>query len=63
MGETKRDSSELTLAIIGLILQYGVPAAISIYNTWAPGNKERPTPEEIEALKALPPPDSFFKTT
>lgn len=57
-------SAELIVTVIGLILKYGVPTAIQIYQTWAGGvgDPEKPTIDELEKLKTMTPPaESFFE--
>jgi len=50
----------LITTIIDLMLKYGVPAAMEIYNQW--DKKDEPTIEDIEALKLMVPrPETYFK--
>jgi len=55
--------AELRIAVIGLIIQYGVTAAMNIYQTWSGqvDDPNEPTLEDLEKLKTMTPPaDSFF---
>ena len=50
----------LITAIIDLMLKYGVPAAMEIYNAW--DKKDDPTTEDIEALRLMVPrPETYFE--
>lgn len=53
----------LAVAIIELVLKYGVPGAVSIYSTWHDGLEGRePTKEDFEALRAkVRDPEDYFK--
>lgn len=54
-------TAQLILAFIGLIIQHGIPAAISIYNTWNSGISGEPTIEDVAKLKLMKPPEDYFK--
>lgn len=47
------------LAVIELIMKYGVPATLAILAAWG---VENPTLEDIQALKErVPPPGTYFE--
>ena len=47
------------LAIVELVLKYGVPGALQVISDW---NNQDPTIEDIEALrKRVPKPGTYFK--
>jgi len=49
------------IAILELLVKYGLPAVIQIIQTW--GIKGEPTLEDIERLKSMVSPfDSYFPT-
>jgi hypothetical protein len=48
------------IAVIELFLRYGVPGAIQIIQTF---NKTEITQADLDALKDIKPPESFFTTT
>jgi hypothetical protein len=52
--------SEALIAVIRLILTYGIPGAIQIIQTFS---KTEITQADIDALLDIKPPESFFTTT
>jgi len=58
MGINKEEA-QVAMALIGMILEHGVPAAVKVMKDL---KVENPTLEDIEALKArVPRPESYFK--
>ena len=53
----------MAVAIVELVLKYGVPTAISLFNTWHEGLGGRePTNEDFEALRnKVRDPEKFFE--
>ena len=55
-------SAELIVTVISLILKYGVPAAIQIYQTWSGDvvDPDQPSFEDMERLKTMTPDAASF---
>lgn len=47
------------LAIVELVVKYGVPGAVAVVNAWQ--TDKEPTAADIEALRQMKPPESFFE--